>query len=273
MDALQSIEGAILAALMREPDFLILPSLKSGANALLTIWENLHSALQEARQDHAQAQTSQRQARTQDRQAQDQVRQRQAERDGHAAQVANQRAILGAEAFPASARLYVKNIQLLRSMLQEDFGAAVFVRRNRAAQKEYYFFGLEDLPAASEQPPRLYGELLKPDGTLLASTNQRQVEPPGFEARPSDQLLLAIPKNHHTAEAVRNLNRHFIQQQRAQTELDLAQRTGQSTRLRLVDANSAMQDTHDRLVRQEQGWRKGARGVLGTRHFRRGYWC
>src|SRR5690606_20944560 len=57
-----TLEGNTLAGLMQQPDFLLLPSARSGAAALITVWENLTGALKEAQKGLTSASTAHHQA-------------------------------------------------------------------------------------------------------------------------------------------------------------------------------------------------------------------
>src|SRR5690606_29211394 len=111
-------------------------------------------------------------------------------------------------------RLYTKDLQMLRSMLQQDFGDMVFIRRTAANQKNYYFFGLTDLPAAPQNARRIFGELLDMESQLLASSKGRTANRAGIDQQAQELLLLAIPKNHRTARLIRELNRQIAEELR-----------------------------------------------------------
>jgi hypothetical protein len=264
-EELATLEGAMLAGLMQQPDFLLLPSAKSGAAALITVWENLTSAMQEAQKGLVSATAEKSQAATETRRSSVEVHQREGELSREQEQIARQKEALAA--FPAKYRVYTKDLQLLRSMLQQDFGDMVFVRRSIVNQKDYFFFGLSDLPASSQTARQLFGELLDLDGQLLASSNGRTANRAGINQPAQDLLLLAIPKNHRTARLVRELNRQIAEELRSQNDLQQARQRREAARGRLAEANNVLQQAREQLARQESGWRRNARGMLNSKAF------
>ncbi|MEO4048563.1 toxin VasX [Pseudomonas sp. CAU 1711] len=265
---LLTLDAATLAGLMSQPDFLLVPSLKSGANALLNIWENLHSAMKEAKSTHRAAFSQRHQAKTQAQATGREVDKQSEERNRQAGAVKDQRAKLGAEAIPAKLKLYVKDFELLRSMLQDDFAEMVFIRRSRANQKDYFFFGLDDLPAIEQPARRLYGELLGADGKVLATTNAREAQKAKIDVPAEEHLLLAIPRNHRTAKLARDLNRMLAEQLQSEGKLQQAKQQHRAAQGRLAEANSALQDARNRLAKEHGGWGKRmVRGALGSKAF------
>ncbi|MCQ4276801.1 hypothetical protein [Stutzerimonas degradans] len=262
-----TLEGSTLAGLMQQPDFLLLPSAKSGAAALITVWENLSSALKEAQKGLSGASTEHAQAADQSRRRRLDVHDH--ERDLHHEQERSSvlKEELGNQAFPAKYRLYTKDLQMLRSMLQQDFGEMVFIRRTAANQKNYYFFGLTDLPAATQNARRIFGELLDMEGQLLASSNGLTANRAGIDQQAQELLLLAIPKNHRTARLISALNRQIAEELRIQNDLQQARERREAARGRLSEANNALKQAQERLAQQERGWRRSARGLLGSKAF------
>ena len=262
-----TLEGNTLAGLMQQPEFLLLPSAKSGAAALITVWENLSSALKEAQKELSGASTEYVQAADQSRRRQLDVHDH--ESDLHHEQERSNvlKEELGNQAFPAKYRLYTKDLQMLRSMLQQDFGDMVFIRRTAANQKNYYFFGLTDLPAAPQNARRVFGELLDMEGQLLASSKGRTANRAGIDQQAQELLLLAIPKNHRTARLIGELNRQIAEELRIQNDLQQARERREAARGRLSEANNALKQAQERLAQQERGWRRSARGVLGSTAF------
>lgn len=266
-EELATLEGALLAGLMQQPDFLLFPSAKSGAAALVTVWENLTSAMQEAQKGLASATADSNQAATESRRSRVDVHQRQVELNREQEQIARQREALGNQALPAKYRVFAKDLQLLRGMLQQDFGDMVFVRRSAANQKNYFFFGLSDLPASPQRPRHVYGELLDVQGQVLASSNSRMANRADITLPEQDVLLLAVPKNHRTAQLVRELNRQFAEELSIQDDLQQARQRRDAARGRMTEANNALQQAREQLARHESGWRRGARGLLYSKAF------
>jgi len=263
----ETLEGAMLAGLMQQPDFLLLPSAKSGAAALITVWENLTSSIQEAQKGLISKATEQNQATIENRRSRVEVHQREGELGREQEQMSRQRDALANQAFPAKYRMYTKDLQLLRSMLQQDFGDMLFVRRTVANQKDYYFFGLTDLPAAPQNARRIFGELLDRDGQLLASSHGRTANRAGINQPAQELLLLAIPRNHRTARLISELNRQIAEELRIQNDLQQARERREAARGRLSEANNALKQAQERLARQESGWRRSARGLLDSKAF------
>lgn len=194
----------------------------------------------QARQDRQKAEQSQRQAESSQQQANAES-QRTEHELGQARQAQqNQRTALGGEARPAAIRLHGQSVEQLRSMMRDSFGEAIFIRRSAVNAGVHYLFGLEDLPNNGQRPIRIYGEYLDGQGNPLASTNQRTARSAGLEQVTGDHLVLALPRNHRTAQAVRRLNqaiRDVMQAEQAQRSAQAAQRQA-STR-----AGSAAQET------------------------------
>src|SRR5690606_35229538 len=121
-----TLEGNTLAGLMQQPDFLLLPSARSGAAALITVWENLTGALKEAQKGLTSASTAHHQATTESRRSRVEAHDRESDLRHEQERDKVLKEELGQEAFPAKYRMYTKDLQLLRSMLQQDFGDMVF---------------------------------------------------------------------------------------------------------------------------------------------------
>ncbi|MCF5708278.1 hypothetical protein GIV19_13375 [Pseudomonas syringae] len=105
-----------------------------------------------------------------------------------------------------------RGVQQLRSMMPEHFGAAFLLQRNRVTP-HHYVFGLEDLPARSAMPSARYGEYLDPDGNPF-----HDIDPPITTRGPltsGDHHVLVIPRRHHTAQLVGDINRKLKAAQEA----------------------------------------------------------
>lgn len=137
---------------------------------------------------------------------------------------------LGASARPVNVTLHGRGIQQLRSMLPNTFGAAYFMRRGNVTQN-YYLFGLEDLPTREATPRTLYGEFVDKRGRLLGSTDRNRM--PGTGVEKAEHLVLAIPRNHSTAQLVSKMNRQLAAAQQAGAAANAAN-------ARLAEANGAL---------------------------------
>ncbi|WP_413430795.1 hypothetical protein [Pseudomonas sp. Pseusp122] len=164
------------------------------------------------------------------------------------------KARLGAGARPISVTLHAKGIEQLRSLLPNTFGAAYFMRRSQVTQN-YYLFGLEDLPSRESVPKTFYGEFLDHNGRLIGSTDRRRL--PDLEVSTAEHLVLAIPRNHSTAQLVGNINRQLTAAQ--QTATEAAGASG-----RLMQASSALSD-----ALEQHGTRSNAMAyrILSSRPF------
>lgn len=262
-----TLEGNTLAGLMQQPDFLLLPSAKSGAAALITVWENLTSALKEAQKGHASATAEKNQATTESRRSRVDAHDHEGDLRHEQERGKVLQDELGKEAFPAKYRMYTKDLQLLRSMLQQDFGDMVFVPHNAVNQEKYYFFGLSDLPASSQAARQIFGKLLNLEGGLLGHSDEVRANRAGIDQFVEELLLLAIPKNHRTARLIRELNRQIAEEMRIQNDLQQARERREAARGRLSEANNGLKQAQERLAQQERGWRRSARGVLDSKAF------
>jgi hypothetical protein len=262
-----TLEGNTLAGLMQQPDFLLFPSAKSGAAALITVWENLTSALKEAQKGHASATAEKNQATTESRRSRVDAHDHEGDLRHEQERGKVLQEELGKEAFPARYQMYTKDLQLLRSMLQQDFGDMVFVPHNAVNQEKYYFFGLSDLPASPQAARQIFGKLLNMEGGLLAHSDEFRANRAGIDQFVHEQLLLAIPKNHRTARLIRELNRQLVEEMRIHNDLQQARERREAARGRLSEANNALKQAQERLARQESGWRRSARGLLDSKAF------
>lgn len=262
-----TLEGNTLAGLMQQPEFLLLPSAKSGAAALITVWENLSSALKEAQKELSGASTEYVQAADQSRRRQLDLNDREGDLRHEQERGNVLKEELGQQAFPAKYRMYTKDLQLLRSMLQQDFGDMVFVPHNAVNQEKYYFFGLSDLPVSPREARQIFGKLLNLEGGLLGHSDEFRANRAGIDQFVEELLLLAIPKNHRTARLIIVRNRQIAEELRIQNDLQVAREQREAARGRLTEAQNALKQAKDRLAKQESGWRRSARGMLGSTAF------
>jgi len=227
--------------------------LKSGASALVSIYERIQGAV-----DTAQAAVDN---------ASNALRPLQA--DAQAAGSAHaqasqayeqQRAALASQGRRINVTLHGQGLGLLRSTLPQLFGGAVFIRSGRVNVREHYVFGLADLPSTpAHRPTRFYGQYLDAEGNLLATTNGRQAARADLE-QTSDHLLVAIPRNSATARMVSALNQQFNQANQAVAQ-------AQASQARVVQARDGLQQALDDL-RAQNG--STAYRVLNARPFAAG---
>ncbi|MCQ4263171.1 hypothetical protein CXK91_07445 [Stutzerimonas stutzeri] len=262
-----TLEGNTLAGLMQQPDFLLLPSAKSGAAALINVWENLTSAQKEAQKGLTSASAGHQQATTESRRSRVEAHDREGDLRHEQERGNVLKEELGKEAFPAKYRMYTKDLQLLRSMLQQDFGDMVFVPHNAVNQEKYYFFGLSDLPVSPQQARQIFGKLLNLEGRLLGLSDEVRANRAGIDQFVEELLLLAIPKNHRTARLIRELNRQIAEELRIQNDLQQARERREAARSRLSEANNTLKQAQERLAQQERGWRRSSRGVPSSKAF------
>ena len=140
------------------------------------------------------------------------------------------RAQLAARSRPVNVKLHAQGVEQLRSMLPNTFGAAYFMRRSQVTQN-YYLFGLEDLPSRQSVPKAFYGEFLDNRGNLLGSTDRNRM--PGRGVETAEHLVLAIPRNHSTAQLVSNMNKQLTAAQQSAAATSAANS-------RITQANTAL---------------------------------
>lgn len=268
-----TLNAAIMAGLLKSGSLsnALVANAKAGANALHQIHANLMGAvnaaqeamdqaralsrtadldnnralqvrsesqrdLAQARRDSQAAEQARQQAQTAEQRSAGEARRR-AQQLGQARQTEqSQRSSLASQARPAPERLHGMGLEQLRGMLRESFGEAVFIRRSAANAGAHYLFGLDDLPADQERPMRMYGEYLDSQGNSLASNNQRIANRAGLSQVSGDYLVLALPRTHETAQAVRQLNQ-------AVTNVMLAERRSATAQDSLRRASSAARST------------------------------
>src|SRR5690606_28436150 len=105
------------------------------------------------------------------------------------------------------------------------------------------------------------------EGGLLGHSDEVRANRAGIDQFVEELLLLAIPKNHHTARLIRELNQQIAEELRLQNDLQLAREQREAARGRLTEAQNALKPAKARLAQQASGWRRSARGVLGSKAF------
>lgn len=236
----RTLDAAMLAGLMAAGSLnsSFTAQLKAGASTLVNIYESLEGAVQTAQRavDSASDRLRPLQAEVQARtRAQAQA----------SADYAQQRTALGAQGRRIDVTLHGQSLGRLRSTLPGQFGNAIWVRSGRVSVRDYYIFGLEDLPSAAGRTTRFYGEYLDAEGNRLGMTNGRQADRAGLN-QTSDHLLVAIPRNSATARMISELNQQFHQVSQA------AVRT-QAAEGRLARAEGVLQSAVDDLQARRGG--------------------
>ncbi|MDF2395441.1 hypothetical protein GWQ44_07815 [Pseudomonas sp. 3MA1] len=231
------LDSALLATLLAEgrlDSFLTLNG-KNTSAALIGFFENLQGAVdralaatvapRNAANQAAQTATASRTASHQANERLNQMRER-----------------LGAQAQPVNITLHGRGVQQLRSLMPATFGPAYFMRRG-AVTRNYYLFGLEDLPTRQVRAKRIHGEFLDARGNLLGSTSRTRMS--GADIASAEHWVLVIPRNHSTAQLVGSLNRHINAAQQADSIA--AADAANSTR-----ARSALNDASEHLSQQRR---------------------
>lgn len=109
---------------------------------------------------------------------------------------------------PTSIAMQERGVAQLRSMLPHTFGDLHFLTRAEAHHKEYYVFGLDDLPEQANRSPHTYGVYRNQYGVIKSPAEQHgYVTPP--VSLPPDRKVLGIPRQHATATSVSDANRRI----------------------------------------------------------------
>lgn len=211
-------------------DSFMVTSGKSVSSALINIYDTLQGAMDTALAATATASDAANNAASD-------ATARQAQGAKTADRLERLKASMGARARPVNVRLHTLGVEQLRSMLPNTFGAAYFMRRGEVS-KGYYLFGLEDLPSRKAVPRTIYGEFLSQSGELLGSTNRYRM--PEFDVTTAEHLVLAIPRNHSTAQLVSKMNKQLTAAQQAAAEASAAN-------AKLAQANTVLADAVDQI--------------------------
>ncbi|ARU87302.1 hypothetical protein [Pseudomonas sp. M30-35] len=207
--------------------------LKAGASALMSIYEGLQGAINTAQGSVDNAHVE---ARSAQQGAQAAARNHTQANEAYA----QQRAALASRGRQASVRLHGQGLGQMRSTLPQAFSGAMFIRRGNVNTREYYIFGLEDLPEArANRSVRMYGQYQDAEGNLLATTNGRQAARAGL-TQTSDHMLVAIARTDATARMISTLNQQFNQVNQAAAQTQAAQ-------VRSARTEGALQQAVDEL--------------------------
>lgn len=128
----------------------------------------------------------------------------------------------------ASAAVQRRGVAQLRSMLPDTFGDLHFLSRAEAHHKEYYVFGLDDLPEQPSRSAQTYGIYRNQHGVMKSPAERH-----GYAEQPvilsPDRKVLGMPGQHPTATSVRGANRRFNeawQKEVMDSAADTAERAG-----------------------------------------------
>ncbi|PRB81910.1 hypothetical protein [Pseudomonas sp. MYb185] len=255
----QTLDGITLAALMAsgalQDSFTLQLGARQGMMVLSRINEILNGAVQAAENrmiDLANQVVDSRQTQARQQATIDNARQ---------SQILH-RSALGAQARTVNIRLHGMQAEHLRQTMPRAFEGAVFVRAGNLGQasiRDYYLFGLEDLPEVDPgaAAARMYGQYLDGSGRPLGTTNARSARRTGMPVVPESGVYFAVPRNSRTAEALSQLNQAIHQETLAGSALVASQ--GRASHL-----GTSLQLATDNLRRARDGL---AHRTLNSRPF------
>src|SRR5690554_762689 len=187
----ETLDGITLAALMEsgtlQDAFTLQLGAKSGMAVLSRINDILNGAVQAAENRITELANQARESQTQHRNT------------------------LAAQAKKLNIKLHGMQAEHLRQTMPRAFENAMFIRAGNLGQtniRDYYLFGLEDLPEVDPNAAaaRFYGEYRDGNGNLLATTNARSARRAGMPIVPDSGTYFGIPANSRTATILRELN-------------------------------------------------------------------
>ena len=209
---LKSLDAQLLASLVTSGSLNtnLTAVLKAAANSFVSVFENLHGAVEAAER---------------------------------AVLVANNSKV------PVAVRtVNVLNLSLqqraiaqVRSMLPAAFGDAVFIRHADALAKDYHVFGLSGLPAESGQTKNLHGEYRSATGLSFQSepTHRSRLE------ISADTRVVAMPRGHQTTKLIDLANKRIdAAWQQSLAEQDAAKKAKTSALENAVGASDSLKKGH-----------------------------
>lgn len=177
-ESYSTIDSLFLASVLKKGDLKNTLTLvaKAGAGALVTVAENMQGAIEAA------------------------------ERAVQAAEIVS---VDEADAKPwrLSEALHRRSIAQMRSMLPHTLGDLHFLPRSDALSKDYYVFGLDDVPKKIARSAQPYGVYLDQHGVMKSPAEEHGYNHP--QGLRSDRIVLGMPRNHRTAMAVSRVNQRF----------------------------------------------------------------
>ncbi|WP_139110563.1 hypothetical protein [Pseudomonas syringae] len=208
--AYSTIDAMFLASLLKSGGLNTTLTLeaKAGAAALVAINENLQGAIEAA------------------------------ERAVHGAQhIALQDP--AAKRFRLSEAAHRRSLAQLRGMLPETFGDLHFLSLADARRKDYYVFGLDDMPEKTGRSAQVYGVYRNQNGVMKSPAEDHGFARPQPDL-PPERIVIGIPRNHRTAMTVSRLNQRFNdawQQDMAKRAADKADKlSGLESAIKLRDS-------------------------------------
>ncbi|WP_349970741.1 hypothetical protein [Pseudomonas caspiana] len=172
------INSLFLATLLKSGNLnsTLTTAAKGAAGALIAVHENLQGAVEAAEQAlHKAKQAGARQSST---------------------------------PWRASTAIQRRGVAQLRSMLPDTFGDLHFLARAEAHHKEYYVFGLDDLPEQPNRSAQTYGVYRNQNGVMKSPAERH-----GYAEQPvilsPDRKVLGMPGQHPTSISVRDANQRF----------------------------------------------------------------
>src|SRR5690606_33611631 len=204
----ETLDGITLAALMEsgtlQDVFTLQLGAKSGMAVLSRINDILNGAVQAAENRMTELASEARGTQTQHRNA------------------------LAAQARRVNIKLHGMQAEHLRQTMPRAFENALFIRAGNLGQaniRNYYLFGLEDLPEVDPNAAaaRFYGEYRDGSGNLLATTNARSARRAGMPIVPDSGNYFVIPADSRTAAVLRQLNQAINEEALAGSALVAAQ--------------------------------------------------
>ncbi|WP_426140374.1 hypothetical protein [Pseudomonas sp. DWP3-1-2] len=177
--AYSTIDAVFLASLLKSGGLnnTVTLELKAGAAALVAINENLQGAIEAA------------------------------ERAVHGAQhIALQHPAV--TRFRLKEAAHRRSLAQMRGMLPQAFGDLHFLSHADARRKDYYIFGLDDMPEKIGRAAQVYGVYRNQHGVMKSPAEDHGFARPQPEL-PTERVVLGIPRNHRTAFTVSRLNQRF----------------------------------------------------------------
>ncbi|WP_426142624.1 hypothetical protein [Pseudomonas sp. DWP3-1-2] len=113
-----------------------------------------------------------------------------------------------AKAWRLSEALQRRSLAQLRAILPQTFGDMHFLSRADAQKKNYYVFGLDDMPRHVGRSAQVYGVYRDRHGVMKTPAESYGYTRPPPDL-PPERIVLGIPRNHRTVMAVSRVNQRF----------------------------------------------------------------
>jgi hypothetical protein len=131
-----------------------------------------------------------------------------------------------------------RSLSQMRSMLPQTFGDMRFLPYEEARARDYYVFGLDDVPEKLPRSAQPYGVYRNQHGVLKTPAEESGYSQPAL-VLPPDRTVIGIPRNHRTALAVSRINKQF---NAAWREEMLQRAAGQSERVSALQRATQLRD-------------------------------